>query len=95
MRFLTVPTTVLLGFLAVPAQAYVGPGLGLGAIGAFFGILFAVFLAVVGIFWYPLKRLFTGRGKEETAEQEASGMAEEVADPAAATGTLKKEADSP
>ena len=39
------------------AYAYVGPGLGLGAIGAFVGIIVAVFLAIVGVIWYPLKRL--------------------------------------
>ena len=39
------------------AQAYVGPGLGLGAIGAFIGIVTAVFLAIVGVFWFPLKKL--------------------------------------
>ena len=61
MRLTTVPLALALYAMALPAQAYVGPGLGLGAIGAFFGILFAIFLAVVGIFWYPLKRLVKGR----------------------------------
>ena len=39
------------------AHAYIGPGLGLGAIGAIVGIIVAVFLAIVGIIWYPFKRL--------------------------------------
>ena len=39
------------------SYAYVGPGLGLGAIGAFVGIIVAIFLAIVGIIWYPLKRM--------------------------------------
>ena len=39
------------------AHAYVGPGLGLGAIGAIVGIIVAGFLAIVGIIWYPLKRM--------------------------------------
>jgi len=38
------------------ANAYVGPGLGLGVIGVILGILASIFLAVIGIFWYPLKR---------------------------------------
>ena len=39
------------------AHAYVGPGLGLGAIGVLVGILLSVALAVVGLFWYPIKRV--------------------------------------
>jgi hypothetical protein len=39
------------------ALAYVGPGLGLGAIASFFSIIGAVFLAIVGFVWYPVKRV--------------------------------------
>lgn len=39
------------------AHAYIGPGLGLGVIGVVLGIIVSVLLAVVGIFWYPLKRI--------------------------------------
>ncbi|MDT7040983.1 hypothetical protein [Candidatus Nitronereus thalassa] len=40
------------------AHAYVGPGLGLGVIGVVLGVLFSVLLGLLGIFWYPLKRMF-------------------------------------
>ena len=40
------------------AAAYVGPGLGLGVIGAIFGVIATVILAIIGLFWYPLKRLY-------------------------------------
>jgi hypothetical protein len=48
---------------AVPAVAlaYVGPGLGVGALAAFFGAVLAVLLAIVGVVWYPLKRLINRR----------------------------------
>ena len=39
------------------AHAYVGPGVGLGTLGAIFGTMAAMFLAVLGLFWYPLKRM--------------------------------------
>lgn len=42
---------------AEPAQAYVGPGSSLGAIGVFLGILGTVLLAVISFVWYPVKRL--------------------------------------
>ena len=39
------------------ALAYVGPGLGLGALSSFFALVGAVFLGIVGFIWYPIKRL--------------------------------------
>lgn len=55
---------VTLLILAAPdtALAYVGPGLGVGAIAAFLGAVLAVLLAIVGVVWYPLKR-FLNRNK--------------------------------
>jgi hypothetical protein len=44
------------------AHAYVGPGAGLSAFGSLFSVVAALFLAVVGFVWYPVKRLFK-RGK--------------------------------
>ena len=41
----------------LPAHAYVGPGLGLGALGVILGIFTSIFLAIIGIVWYPIKRL--------------------------------------
>jgi hypothetical protein len=43
-----------------PAYAYVGPGVGAGTIAIVLGILSSIFLAFVGIIWYPIKRLIKG-----------------------------------
>jgi hypothetical protein len=51
---LTIPALLV----ASPCFAYVGPGVGLGVLGTLFGILAAIVLAVFGLFWYPLKRMF-------------------------------------
>ena len=52
------------------ASAYVGPGLGLGAIGAFFGAILAVLLAIIGIIWYPFKRLIKKiKGNKEVKQE--------------------------
>lgn len=48
---------VVLMLTSVGAHAYVGPGLGLGVIGAVLGGVLAVVLAIAGIVWYPIKRL--------------------------------------
>ena len=50
---------VLVLLLGCPslAFAYIGPGLGAGAVGAVLGILAGVLMLVIGVVWYPLKRL--------------------------------------
>lgn len=42
---------------ATPAQAYVGPGAGLSALGALVFLVLFGLIMVVGFVWYPLKRL--------------------------------------
>lgn len=58
--------------LAYPAVslAYVGPGLGVGALALLSGLLGSILLALLSIFWYPLKRLLQRlrpKGTEEAA----------------------------
>ena len=43
------------------AQAYVGPGLGAGALGAVLGVVGAVLLAVFAVIYYPIKRMLRRR----------------------------------
>jgi hypothetical protein len=38
------------------AHAYLGPGAGLGAIGALLGLIGSVFLGIFAFIWYPIKR---------------------------------------
>lgn len=48
-----------------PAAAYIGPGAGLGAIAVTLAILLGVVLLVVGLVWYPLKRMLKARAAPE------------------------------
>ncbi|TDL86409.1 hypothetical protein [Meridianimarinicoccus aquatilis] len=48
------------------AQAYIGPGAGISAIGAALALLAAVFFAIVGFVWYPVKRLLRKRKAANT-----------------------------
>jgi len=43
--------------MATPAAAYIGPGLGLGSLGALIGVVISVLLAIFALLWYPLKRM--------------------------------------
>ncbi len=72
--------------LAPIAHAYTGPGLGLGVIGTVVGVVFSLLLAVLAVFWYPLKRaLKIGKkqagAEDDTAEEEPEQAVEKASDP--------------
>lgn len=57
-----IPTTVLLSaaslaLMPMAAQAYIGPGLGAGAVAAVLGVLGSLVLMIIAIVYYPIKRL--------------------------------------
>jgi hypothetical protein len=47
---------LLLG-LPTPAHAYIGPGAGLTAIGAFIALVAGVAVALIAFVWFPIRRL--------------------------------------
>ena len=50
---------------SIPFFAYLGPGMGGGAIAAIFGIIAAFFLGLWGILYYPIKRAFKNKKKHK------------------------------
>ncbi len=42
---------------SIDALAYVGPGLGAGTLAAVLGVLGGILMLLVGVVWYPLKRV--------------------------------------
>ena len=44
--------------------AYLGPGIGGGAVVATLGILLAIFAAIFGLIWFPIKKLLKERRKK-------------------------------
>ncbi len=55
------------------ADAYIGPGAGITALGSLFALIGAVLMAIVGFVWFPIKRMLKGRRKPAAAETPASG----------------------
>jgi hypothetical protein len=48
---------LVLSLMALPSEAYIGPGLGAGVVAAVLGILAGLALLIVGVVWYPVKRM--------------------------------------
>jgi membrane protein implicated in regulation of membrane protease activity len=59
-----------------PAFAYIGPGAGISAVGSLVALVGALFLAVVGLIWYPLKRVMRRRKPEAKSPPQDTGNVE-------------------
>ena len=60
---------LLSGILApTPAQACIGPGVGVGAIATVLGVLGSILAAILGIIYYPIKRRLRARKKAAQAD---------------------------
>jgi hypothetical protein len=53
---------LLLG-LPTPADAYIGPGAGLTAVGAFIALVAGVVVALIAFVWFPIRRMLRKRAK--------------------------------
>ena len=54
-------TTFLFFLITSSSYAYLGPGIGGGVITATIGIIAAIFAALFGLIWFPIKRLLKKR----------------------------------
>lgn len=61
---------------ANPALAYVGPGLGLATLGAILGGIAALFLAIIGVFWYPIRSMIRKRRAKADGTMDEKDAAE-------------------
>lgn len=60
--------TVLLAYPPL-AAAYIGPGLGLGAVSVVLGIVAGLLMLVVGVVWYPIKKLINRFKAKKDSEE--------------------------
>ena len=74
--FLLLGLALLFSVAPLSAEAYVGPGAGVTAIGTVIALLAAVALAIVGFLWYPLKRLMAKRDRHEDEDREEDAAAQ-------------------
>ena len=59
----------LLFLLSTPSLAYLSPGIGGGVIAATIGIIVAIFAALFGLIWFPVKRLLKKRKEKKDQQQ--------------------------
>ena len=50
------------------SYAYLGPGIGGGIIAATLGIIIAIFAALFGILWFPIKRFLKKRKEKKNSD---------------------------
>jgi len=65
-KFETPAIFLVIMMLPVTAQAYFGPGAGLGAIAAFLGVIGALLLGFFAIVYYPIKRALSKRKSKDS-----------------------------
>lgn len=53
----TVPLALVVFLVAMPAHAYLGPGMSVGAFAVVLGVVGSVFLGLFSVIYYPIKRL--------------------------------------
>lgn len=74
MRFLAVTTIFLLVVWATfPAAAYIGPGAGLGALGAVIGLLVGVLIAVGVVLLWPIRAALGALRGQATRRRDPDG----------------------
>lgn len=78
LKPLSLPVCIALAacvLMPSPALAYIGPGAGLGAVAVTVALVLGVFLLLVGLVWYPLKRMLR-KNKQTAAKDGAENKAE-------------------
>ena len=62
---------ISLFFISMPSYAYIGPGMGGGAIAAIVGFFAAILLGFWGILYYPIKRALKNRNDKKMLLKES------------------------
>ena len=61
MLYIILKTFILYLLFISVSHAYLGPGIGGGVIAATIGIIVAIFAAIFGLLWFPIKRFLKKR----------------------------------
>ncbi len=67
LKFISI--SFILCLISTSSFAYIGPGVGGGVVAATIGIIVAIFAAIIGLIWFPIKRLLKKRKVEKEQQQ--------------------------
>jgi len=62
LKLFKLPVLIIIGLIKI-SFAYIGPGVGLSALGALLAVIGGVAATIFGLLWYPIKR-FLGKRKK-------------------------------
>ena len=77
MQLFPVTILVFIAFLlSAPqvAEAYIGPGAGIAAIGTVLALIGGIILAIVSFIWYPIKRLLAKIKNKRKTDKEGFSL---------------------
>ena len=63
--FKLISSSIIFCLIATSSFAYLGPGVGGGVIAATLSIIVAIFAALFGLIWFPVKRLLKKRKENQ------------------------------
>ena len=67
--FKLILSSTIFCLISTTSFAYLGPGVGGGVIVATIGIIVAIFAALFGLIWFPIKRLLKNRKEKKENQQ--------------------------
>ncbi len=67
--FRLISCSIIFCLMTSSSFAYLGPGIGGGAIAATIGIIIAIFAGLFGLIWFPIKRILKKRKKSREQQQ--------------------------
>ena len=70
--------SILLVIFPTSSFAYLGPGMGGGILAATVGIVIAIFAALFGILWFPIKRLMKKKKSQQEEQQKIKDYGESI-----------------
>ena len=62
-------SSIIFCLITSPSFAYLGPGVGGGVIVATIGIIVAIFAALFGLIWFPIKRILQKKQKQKQKQE--------------------------
>jgi len=68
--FKLISNSIIFCLITTSSFAYLGPGVGGGVIAATMGIIVAIFAALFGLIWFPVKRLLKKRKEKKEQQQD-------------------------